>query len=70
MIERVDLSLVYPENKLYLDYVAYAASAVSLFSHSPEEFAQALTERRAVDSFNYQRIVPQYEAIYERVLSH
>ena len=49
MIERVDLSLVYPENKLYLDYVAYAASAVSLFSHSPEEFAQALTERRTVD---------------------
>ena len=53
MIERVDLSLVYPENKLYLDYVAGAASAVSLFSHSPEEFAQALTERRVVDSFNY-----------------
>lgn len=49
MIERIDLSLVYPENKLYLDYVAGAASAVSLFSHSPEEFAQALTERRTVD---------------------
>ena len=49
MIERIDLSLVYPENKLYLDYVAGAASAVSLFSYSPEEFAQALTERHTVD---------------------
>jgi len=49
VIERVDLSLVYPENKLYLDYVAGAASAVSLFSYSPEEFAQALTERHTVD---------------------
>ncbi len=49
MIERVDLSLVYPENKLYLDYVTGAASAVSLFSHSPGQFAQALAKRRTVD---------------------
>lgn len=49
MIERVDLSVVYPENKLYLDYIAGATSAVSLFSHSPEAFPQALTERRTVD---------------------
>ena len=49
MIERIDPSRVYPENKLYLDYIAGAASTVSLFSHSPEQFAQALAQRRAVD---------------------
>ena len=49
MIERVDPSLVYPGNKLYLDYIAGAASAVSLFGHSPKEFGQALAERRRVD---------------------
>jgi len=49
VIERIDPSRVYPENKLYLDYIAGAASTVSLFSHSPEQFAQALAQRRAVD---------------------
>ena len=49
MIERIDLSLVYPENNLYLDYVAGVVSATLLFTHSPGQFAEALAQRRTVD---------------------
>ncbi|MEA3238376.1 MAG: hypothetical protein U9Q94_01110 [Candidatus Bipolaricaulota bacterium] len=34
------------------------------------ESSSVAGRKRAVKSFSYERIVPQYEAIYERVLSH
>ncbi len=49
MIEQVGLSLVYPENRLYLDYITGTGGARSLFGHSPEQFAQTLVERGEVD---------------------
>jgi len=48
-----------------------ATDAVRLLSDCDlwESFSAAGRER-AVESFSYEQIVPQYEAIYERVLSH
>jgi len=48
-----------------------ATDAVRLLSDCDlwESFSAA-GRKRAMESFSYERIVPQYEAIYERVLSY
>jgi len=52
------------------DIEQMAAEAISLLSDCARwESFSAAARKCAVESFSYQHIVPQYEAIYERVLS-
>jgi len=47
--ERLDAQLVYPDNALYLDYIAGQGKAASFFSHPPLGFEEALAARRQVE---------------------
>lgn len=49
MIERVPLSLLYPQARLALDYVAADPAVASLFSHAPHGFAAAAKARGEID---------------------
>ena len=49
MLQRLDARVVYPENALYLDYIAGRAQAASFFSHPLLGFEQALAGRRQAD---------------------
>lgn len=46
MLKRVDPQLIYPENKLYLDYIAGQGAAISFFTHPLMEFEAAAAARR------------------------
>lgn len=49
MIERIDAGTLYPERRLYLDYIAGRGTASSFFTHPIAGFAQALEARSRVD---------------------
>ncbi len=48
MLQRLDARIVYPENKLYLDYITNQGKAASFFSHPPLGFEEALAARQEV----------------------
>ncbi|MEE8566374.1 MAG: bacillithiol biosynthesis cysteine-adding enzyme BshC [Candidatus Bipolaricaulota bacterium] len=48
-LNSLDAQMVYPGNRLYLDYISGQGMAASFFSHLPSGFAAALTARREVD---------------------
>jgi len=48
MIERVPLSLLYPQARLALDYVARANRTAGLFMHGPDDLAAAARARGAI----------------------
>lgn len=49
MIEPIDAGLLYPRNKLYLDYIAGCGAAPLFFTHSIDRFAEAAAARSNVD---------------------
>jgi len=49
VLQSLDAQLVYPENGLYLDYIAGQGKAASFFSHPPLGFEEALASRRQVE---------------------
>ena len=49
MLQSLDARVVYPENKLYLDYIAGQGKAASFFSHPPLGFEEALAARQKAE---------------------
>ncbi len=49
MIERVAARVIYPERKLYLDYIARCGDASSFFTHPLDGFARTLEARSRLD---------------------
>jgi len=66
VLQRLDARVVYPENKLYLDYITNQGKASSFFSHPPLGFEAALAARREVE-YPREEICDLLQAYNERL---